>query len=1266
MKYSNPYKIIVFTIISLFIYTGASYPAPSGGNVSHGDANINQSGGNTTINQNSDKAIINWGSFDVGNGESVIFNQKDSNSITLNRVTGSGASVINGSLSANGKVFILNSNGILIGNGASINTGSFLASTGKMSDNDFMNGNYNIHSAIGDITNNGTITVDNYGYAALLGRKVVNNGVISANLGRVEIASGEAFRVSFYDNNLIGVSIEKGAADAYISNNGKITAEGGTIYMSAKGLSDLLKSTINNEGVIYAGSITKDNGGRIVLSAEFGDVNNNSLIDVSSDIGKAGNVEIYGNDIIIESENAVVDASGESGGNVYIKASENAEVKDKATVTASGTTGNGGGVSVLSKGVLFFDKGTSLLSQSVTGNGGFIEVSSVEDLHIKGTANTLSVSGEHGSFILDPYNIVITNTTLTKSSITGLLINDINIALATNGSFTLNAVDISMDPSAYGVPIGTGIGDLSFIATNSINLVSPNIDVDKLTMTAEYDINMSKDPLQTGNIKANEFKLTALLGNTQSIGVTLDIGNLLLSSPEGSTELDSLASVTGMNLSGVIGKNLKLTSTVNPINIIVNNTLSAGDSISFDMRGVGSTLISGFVNIITKTLNLDIPFGMANLRDTSFEKLTAVIGDLTITNSSVVDVTVDSLTVTSSLDYKQSSLSSVIFNDVIFDPIIVAPTRVKIELNKGKLTFPFEAAVAFFTALDIEDASTIIFNAGVTPTNPNGSIDLTVASGSGGLTGTDFFTKFGQTTAGSAKLLSFEAVGNVELNIVNRLVNSSLSMKSELGFVTGECAGSNCIMASISAEANGDILIDKFGTKSYSAISKTGDITINMSPLPGVGAGVIPASSITFVDLITGNTGTITLTSAPNALVLNAPINILNLNTGSGGLVLNLLNTTSFINIISKTVGDLNIHFTGTNNKFGSFSVVSEGGIKFINSFDFTSPMIFLSLTSKFDDISLVNTSITTDTSISLSANNIIGPILNLTTGAGTPTIEESITLNIHGDTQGEFNIDASNTGILNLGGNVKVNINSATTIGSVGGSSTSMTGNIVVNGTGGIGGHLLTLKNIANLDSFLAEGVGSVILDPTFKATTTGEFSIDASGNILSFKDAATGDKASIHADHISLIADTIGGMVGIATSVLPTPANYTDSAIMVEANSGYFEAANIGGHPASIDIGSADFMSSLFKYEFLPAPAVDTTAFLNGLNIHSSWYEDLNNSRNDYYLYNPDLRYHRHFKYDIYDEILALGDDLIVSDIVYLRYIHAKFKVGNSIFLK
>src|SRR3546814_2981930 len=67
-----------------------------------------------TITQASDRAIVNWQSFSIGDGNRVDIRQPDARSVLLNRVTGETTSTIAGSLNANGQVFLINPNGIQI------------------------------------------------------------------------------------------------------------------------------------------------------------------------------------------------------------------------------------------------------------------------------------------------------------------------------------------------------------------------------------------------------------------------------------------------------------------------------------------------------------------------------------------------------------------------------------------------------------------------------------------------------------------------------------------------------------------------------------------------------------------------------------------------------------------------------------------------------------------------------------------------------------------------------------------------------------------------------------------------------------------------------------------------------------------------------------------------------------------------------------------------------------------------------------------------
>ncbi|MDR3345751.1 MAG: filamentous hemagglutinin N-terminal domain-containing protein, partial [Campylobacteraceae bacterium] len=178
--------------------------APTGGVVTNGNAQIIKNGVITDINQQSQKASINWQGFGIAPSETVNFNQPNSNALTLNRVIGNERSVIEGALNANGKVFIINSNGVLFTKGSSVNTAGLVASTLDISDENFNSNNFVFNSAISSensVINLGTIKVADGGYIALLGEKVANEGVLIANKGTVALNSGDKITLNFNGNS---------------------------------------------------------------------------------------------------------------------------------------------------------------------------------------------------------------------------------------------------------------------------------------------------------------------------------------------------------------------------------------------------------------------------------------------------------------------------------------------------------------------------------------------------------------------------------------------------------------------------------------------------------------------------------------------------------------------------------------------------------------------------------------------------------------------------------------------------------------------------------------------------------------------------------------------------------------------------------------------------------------------------------------------------------------------------------------------------------
>ncbi|HEY5580554.1 MAG TPA: filamentous hemagglutinin N-terminal domain-containing protein, partial [Rhodoferax sp.] len=205
-------------------FGGNAFAGPAGGVVAAGTASISTAAGNTTINQSTQNAAINWQSFNIASGEAVHFVQPNSSSVTLNRVLGADPSSILGSMTANGKVFLVNPNGVLFGKGSSVNVGGLVASTLNIADSDFMAGNYKFSgTSNGAVLNQGTINADG-GYVALLGANVANNGVISAKLGSVALAAGNAITLDIAGDGLLSVTVNQGAVNALVQNGGLIQA----------------------------------------------------------------------------------------------------------------------------------------------------------------------------------------------------------------------------------------------------------------------------------------------------------------------------------------------------------------------------------------------------------------------------------------------------------------------------------------------------------------------------------------------------------------------------------------------------------------------------------------------------------------------------------------------------------------------------------------------------------------------------------------------------------------------------------------------------------------------------------------------------------------------------------------------------------------------------------------------------------------------------------------------------------------------------------
>lgn len=278
--YSSVFKIgshgLVSLVVSGFISSvalaaPASNALPTGGAVVSGNVAIATNAATMNINQASSKSVINWQTYNIGSAATVNYNFAQAGSSSLNRVLSNNPSEIYGRLNANGKVILVNPNGIVFGSGSSVNVGSLVATTMNIKDADYLNDKlvFTRDGSIGKVLNEGTITAEDKGYIALLAPEVVNKGVIKAVMGSVSMAAGEKIELTLDNSGLKTVILEPSTVKTLIDNKALIEAKGGVVYLGAKEANAILDTVMNlkNSGIVEATAMNNTNG-KIILDGD--------------------------------------------------------------------------------------------------------------------------------------------------------------------------------------------------------------------------------------------------------------------------------------------------------------------------------------------------------------------------------------------------------------------------------------------------------------------------------------------------------------------------------------------------------------------------------------------------------------------------------------------------------------------------------------------------------------------------------------------------------------------------------------------------------------------------------------------------------------------------------------------------------------------------------------------------------------------------------------------------------------------------------------
>ena len=378
---------------------------PQGGVVQQGAAGIQYTGDTLNIDQQSDKAVIDWNSFSVGKGNTVNFNQPASDSATLNRVTGDFTSEIAGQINANGSVFLVNPNGILITVDGVVDTGNFVASTLDIDNNDFMKGEYTFTKSgqNGVVDNRGSIAVDDGGFVALLGGAVKSSGTVRAHVGKVGFAGGEKIVMSFGSNDFLRVEVPTDKWDtltdsqgnkvsATVDLGGTIESRGGFIDITVADASDILRQSIFMSGVVAANTVSSTDG---VISISGGTLGINGRITADADYGNAGSINVAVDSIDGYGQFSAAAQNG-TGGNIKISLQHGADLTVGTSFDVSGRTAGGslsliGGLS--GKGESKILGSIDFKADSTDGKGGYIDISNKGGL-VGLLSGTISATGK--------------------------------------------------------------------------------------------------------------------------------------------------------------------------------------------------------------------------------------------------------------------------------------------------------------------------------------------------------------------------------------------------------------------------------------------------------------------------------------------------------------------------------------------------------------------------------------------------------------------------------------------------------------------------------------------------------------------------------------------------------------------------------------------------------------------------------------------------------------------------------------------------------
>ena len=924
--------VLVLALVRIALVPSALYANPTGEQVVGGAAAFNRPDAATLIvNQSSDRAVINWNSFSIANGELTKFVQPSSSSAVLNRVVTANPSAIYGTLQANGNVYLINPGGVLVGAGGVVNTASFVASTQDINTEEFMKGgqlNFNGNSDA-SVINQGNITARE-GDVFLIAKEVKNEGQLMAKDGTVGMVSGtevslQAVGQGNYKVRLMAAETDptsprtsqgeggasKGSAE--IVNEGVIQAA--NAVLEAKG--SYLPMAIKNTGVIEATGLVENGDGSVTLTGGEGDILNTGVVaalqrSLDGQRETGGSIMMTAKNVTSDPGSVITAAGKDGGGVVKLRSADTTILRGSIEVVGVSESAKGGQVQLLGERVGLFEsarvdasggsgggevlvggdylgknpnvpnaKATVMGSEAKiiadatsSGNGGRVILWSDEYTGFYGDISAQGgISGGNGGFV----------ETSSKYNLQAFGVVDVSASSGRGGLWLLDPsnVTLSAAPDAGG----------AFDSGTPVNTFDPTAS------TANADIGTIQSSLNSGT------SVTILTTSDQASAGNITVAGAIAAAPAG-----GLGAATTLSLiaAGGITINAGSTITFTAPGIL---SLQAGGGIQIGANiamGTGTVLmVAGTGNFTSTSPGVPSPSGGSILLSSGSETITA--GSVGLSAYSIGSPTVPLRTIggnagaitiaalasggsaANNTDNKLNSNSGIfIFNQGVATIGTVVDVGGFVSTGQGGVIFENNNNVIISSGISSNGgpvyisttSGTVAVNSTVQASSnaPNPTLRATVGIyGDGGIT----------DNADGAITATRLALASDNSNIV---LDSGLHVVTQLaGGTAGTAAGGNFTFS------GGSFYV---GTGAYY--------------LPGATPGFGTVTSVTGIDAQTG----VTLTSSGDivpvpATLLSSPVTV----RAAGG-----------VGIVARTLQGGVIRLDGANESFGTVSLRSNNG----------------------------------------------------------------------------------------------------------------------------------------------------------------------------------------------------------------------------------------------------------------------------------------------------------------------------------------------------